>query len=73
MFAGQNKYLSMSYFNNKTTKDILDKLESKLWRKSDFHVNTFSKKFARPKCEEGVDVRQHVNEMIAPSDELVYH
>lgn len=30
-------------------------------------------KFSRATCEDGVDVQQHVNNMIAMSDELVYH
>lgn len=35
----------MTYFNTKTTKEILDKLEVKFGKKSGSHVNNLWKKF----------------------------
>ncbi|ONK70244.1 uncharacterized protein A4U43_C05F31740 [Asparagus officinalis] len=63
----------MTYFNTSTTKETLDKLEAKYGKKSDSHVNNLWKKLTRAQCEEGIDVRKHVNDMVAIADELIFH
>ena len=72
VLSSLNKTLRMTYFHTQTTKEILDKLESKYGKQSDSHVNNLWKKFTKGKCEEGADVRKHVNEMVAIADELKF-
>ena len=62
----------MTYFHTQTTKEIWDKLESKYGKQFDSYVNNLWKKFIRGKCEEGSDVRKHVNDMIAIADQLKF-
>ena len=47
-------------------------MESKYGKQSDSHVNNLWKKFTRGKCEEGTNVRKHVNDIVAIADELKF-
>ena len=62
----------MTYFHTQTTREILDKLKFKYGKQYDSHVNNLWKEFTWGKCEEGIDVRKHVNDMVAIANELKF-